>query len=329
MTWLNRSARLILLAAAVVVPVRGSAQQPRRPVPPIPPAQIAANLKRAADAGTARFNAEKQQKRDLAARQVRAAAISAASRLARERARIRVDTTLPSIDTVVTAAGGADPRSLIVILGSKLYVPASGPGEEVHVVIAGKDLLANNLSSTAKVDRLEAIMPEFEGIAGPTPAQVYVTTRYGKSAPRAITVKPELVQLHLDLAALKSALIADSHGTKLTYDETGKAADYFNVHDATTIEGSHTAPPGSAPASGTDYYFSSYQLKNNWVVRQLVWYNPVDYGAPGQSSANPTIQSGASALATKIEWWRNESSANRAFFYFGYLIEGPRGVAYR
>ncbi len=65
------------------------------------------------------------------------------------------------------------------------------------------------------------------------------------------------------------------------------------------------------------------------MVRQLVWYNPVDNGAPGQASAEPTVQPGASALATKIERWHNDASANRAFLYFGYLIEAPRGVAYK
>ena len=232
--------------------------------------------------------------------------------------------------TEVYAPNGAAPWGLVILFGSNLK--AADGSTEIHVLLGQQDLLGKPLSGDAcTLERCEVTMPDFSGITGPTPASIVVKQGGMTSQPASVMLKPELVQQSLDLVLLKSALLADFKGTPLVYDEA-IGPDMFRLLDRNTIQAMHRRPYGSPDASGSDEYFLTTQLKNNWVIKDIAFYDAVSLGPganPGQSSAGYSgVKWGTASPYIQVSWFNMTATYNQSIYYVRYVVEGPKGTSY-
>ena len=233
--------------------------------------------------------------------------------------------------TDVYAPSGAAPLGLVILFGANLE--ASDGSNEVHVVLGQQDLRAQPLPGNACTrQRCEVTMPDFAGITGLTPGTIIVK-QGGMSSPTAnLMLRPELVAQTLDLAQLKPALLQDFRGEDLVYSETLTGSDVFRLLDANTLQGLHRRPYGSRDASGTDGFFLATQLKNNWTLKDIVFFDGVSHGPdanPAQPSASYSgAKLGTSGLYAEVSWFNMTPMFNQSAYYLRYIIEGPKGTAF-
>jgi hypothetical protein len=246
------------------------------------------------------------------------------------------DLNAPFISEIIPS-GGVGPREFFYVLGSNL-VTGSG-STEVHVQFAGKNPPIY-LQAGATESRLTCIMGSFDGIPGATPA--LVTVKYGnnQSAPFNYTVVPEKVVQELALSTVQDHLIADSKGTNPVYDATRKGKNIFFLADNWTLGSVHDSwvqnrSNITAQVNGTDEYFLTSKLLNNWKLKDFVWFNPVNKppgASPGQTSAaiRTIIDSSHSTDSPyiKIDWWNMYANMYQSIYYVRFIIEGPKGVPY-
>jgi hypothetical protein len=326
---------LLAAAAAFLVAADGLGEPTLAPNP--------STQKQALDSGLAKATAtldaavklrlERAALETVQARDAAAQALRAEARRLGAPPTIRPPHVSPNAPVIsdVYATSGAAPLGLVILFGANLK--AADGSNEIHVMLGQQDLRAQPLSGNACTrDRCEVTMPDFDGITGLTPATIVFKQGGMSSEPANLMLRPELVAQALDLAQLKPALLQDFRGEGLVYSETLTGPDVFRLLDGNTIQGVHRRPYGARDASGEDEFFLATQLKNNWVLKDVVFFDAASRGPdanPGQWTAGySNVKWGTAWLYIDVAWFNMTSTYNQSAYYIRYVIEGPKGTAY-
>jgi hypothetical protein len=236
----------------------------------------------------------------------------------------------PFVSEVYSGGRAVTPMSTVILFGGNLK--GADATNEIHILFGGRDLVAKALvGSLCTADRCEVVIPDYEGITGPTPATLTVKQGGMTSAPASLTLSPELVQVQADLSLMKAALLKDFKGTPLVYDDKS-SSDYFYFVDNVTLYGVHARPWGTATVMGTDEYFLTTKLKNNWVLKDVMFADVSSLAPdanPGQSgTALNDLHRNTSSPWIQVGWHPQPATVNQGYYVVRFLFEGPKGTTY-
>ena len=231
---------------------------------------------------------------------------------------------------------GVKPNGQFVLWGSNLQTNTGIA--EVTVVIGSKTLTCKPMPSLCSADRLQLVMPDFSGISEPVNVTLTVNNDGLKSDPVSVKVTPEIVSTSLDFSLFMNQLSHDNQHSSpiLKANNTNEGKHIFLIDGNTILSVYHSCKLNNENAAteytGTDEWFSTTQLKNNWVVKQVVFYDMVNKCgtvATGQTSANlSTYHPNSPSLHTRISWYNNINMCFQSMYMVTYIIEGPKGTNY-
>lgn len=231
---------------------------------------------------------------------------------------------------------GVKPNGEFVLWGNN-FQTTSGIAT-VTVVIGQNTLTCKPLPSKCSPERLQLIMPDFSGIIEPTNVLLTVDKDGVKSDPVNITILPELVTTQLDLSKFKNQLKTDSQNSVSTVqaNNTSDGKHIYILEGNTILCVYHNCRLNNENAAteytGIDEWFLTTELKNNWVIKKVIFYdnmNKCGTVSSGQTSANLSTQtSNTPTLNTRITWYNNQNMCFQSNYMVSYVIEGPKGTNY-
>lgn len=239
------------------------------------------------------------------------------------------------------------PRSRIVVEGKGLAA-----GQKVHFiwpVHSGEDVVVASQGPSA--DSLVVDLPEGAGFAAPVNVPLWVEGAGGLMSNRVqFTLTPERETLELDLRDFAGELMTDHWGfvvfeplmrdpywplvdplgstkfSALALPDAQMLSAAFQ-HKMVMIDAQRTSLLWYFGGKGDDEYLKNTRLKNGWVVQGVHFdvEGSSAYGGYGAQLIEHRI--GTPSLFAKVHWWYD--AAGYVSYRVGYVIEGPKGVAYK
>jgi hypothetical protein len=231
---------------------------------------------------------------------------------------------------------GVKPFGEFLLIGANLL---SNSGTSAVTVKLGQTSIACTPTyGNSTNEWLWVYINDFSGILAATTATVSVTNNNGTSTSANITILPELVTQRLNLTYFLNQLKTDNRSTNpMTYAATVQEATShgFTVLYSDILWVNHSFPIPSNNATtyrGDDEFFINTQIKNNWKVKQVVFYNNRSVcGTVADNQISAALhESGVNSpsLRVKVGWINFEALCYQSGYTITYLVEGPKGTNY-
>jgi hypothetical protein len=231
---------------------------------------------------------------------------------------------------------GVKPYGEFLLIGANLL---SNSGTPTVTVKLGQTSIACTPSySNSTSEWLWVYINDFSGITTASQVTVTVTSNNLTSAPANITILPELVTQRLNLTYFINQLKTENRSTNpMTYAATVQEATRhsFTVLYSDILWVNHSFPIPTYNGTtyrGDDEFFLNAQIKNNWKVKQIIFYdNRSVCGTVADNQISAALhESGvnSSSLRVKIGWINFEALCYQSGYTITWLVEGPKGTNY-
>jgi len=231
---------------------------------------------------------------------------------------------------------GVKPRGEFLIIGYNL-LSESGRAD-VSIKLGQSVLACNPLYGNSTKERIWVTMPDFSGISGATTVPLTVKSNGVASDPFSITLLPELVTQELDFSRLTSQLQSDSRFTTpmfLATDITQLSGKHGYILPFPTMLAIYHFCPNATRATvyrGTDEFFLTTQIKNNWIVKSAVYSDSRSVCGTVADNQTSTSFSGLKwntpYLYMNIGWYNDIDLCFMSSCIITYIIEGPKGTTW-
>jgi hypothetical protein len=247
------------------------------------------------------------------------------------------DPNIPYISEVYCPnPSGVKPFGEFLLIGANLLSSTGTP--TVTVKLGQTSIACTPTYGNSTSEWLWVYINDFSGITAASPATVTVTCNNLTSAPANITILPELVSQRLNLTYFLNQLKTDFKSTyPMEYVATVPEAKNhsFTVLYSDILWVMHSFPIPSYNTTtnrGDDEFFLNAQIKNNWKVKQIIFYdNRSVCGTVADTQISAALhESGvnSSSLRVKIGWINFEALCYQSGYTLTYLVEGPKGTNY-
>lgn len=237
--------------------------------------------------------------------------------------------TIPTIKAITTAdpngSGPARPNAQVLIAGIGFTST-----DKIHFVINNQDLVASIVNSYLNTDdQVVVTIPDSSGFANEIKVPVYIENVQGNKGPLfTMTLAPQLESIALSMHIFNDNEIGDAMKQDRGFFDFSGCSNHWDDNWLHCRTNSSQVWGGKRD----EIFLRDVQLKNNWVVKDILFqtyiYSPLP--VPNPIKAEATIvesRIGSSSLYLKVHWW---DEPNWALAYlFTYLIEGPKGTAYK
>jgi hypothetical protein len=231
---------------------------------------------------------------------------------------------------------GVKPMGEFLLIGTNLLSNTGNPTVTVKFGQTSVSCVPTYGNSTS--EWLWVYVNDFSGITTSTAATVSVVNNNGTSVPANITLLPELVTQRLNLTYFLNQLKTEFKSTyPLGYAASVPEAKShsFTVLYSDILWVNHSFPIPSYNGTtyrGDDEFFLNAQIKNNWKVKQVIFYdNRSVCGTVADNQISAALhESGvnSSSLRVKIGWINFEALCYQSGYTLTYLVEGPKGTNY-